>query len=172
MKGYFSNIMALILLVGIITPTFLLSFLQIKKLTTRFNMKHKLEASLLHKVKIDNHQVHWVKKGKELIINNRLFDVEKWHYTNNSIIVYGLYDDDETLLSLQLNDLLKKRFPDYNKTTNQLFHFLQNLYFQNLALKSINEISNTKSYVIVGLIKFKNEFYDIELPPPRTLAII
>jgi hypothetical protein len=86
-------------------------------------MKEKLEKTVLRTLILHKDQIHWNREGKELTINNKLFDVRYIHVSpDGSITVQGLYDEDETLLVDQLKNQEQHNRSQGNKLLTQ---FLQ-----------------------------------------------
>jgi len=83
----------------------------------RHEMLEKLESEKLHVITLENHNLQWEQEGKELMIAGRMFDVKNFELHGDKLIVYGLFDDEETMLYQQLenshagnnDDLLLKR---------------------------------------------------------------
>lgn len=103
------NIIALILVAIICLPGFLFIGLRIWKEVVRFEMVEKLEHSNLQKLCIKKNEVRWYKKNREILVANRLFDVESWESKNDSIVFKGLFDDKETLIKNRVAQLLDQQ---------------------------------------------------------------
>lgn len=128
-------------------------------------MKEKAEASLLHKVSLNEAEVRWVKYGKEILINGQLFDIKSYIVQNGVATFSGLFDDEETALL----DQIKKDHQDNTggKQLVQLFKLFQNLYdsaaepdfFINLSLKKKYHTACSSSLLTPFISKFS--------PPPQ-----
>ena len=107
-------------------PLIFIVFTSIKQQEIRHNMKRQLEIKMLHTITLAKNEVHWLKEGKELLINGRLFDVKSFRPSGDGKIIFsGLYDDDETSL---VNKVKESQQPDNNtggKLLAQLFQLLQ-----------------------------------------------
>jgi len=69
-------------------------------------MVERLEQWNLQEVIIAKKAVRWKEKGREIIINNELFDVESYHMKNDSIVFKGLFDKKETLINKNVDLLI------------------------------------------------------------------
>ena len=89
-------------------------------------MKRQLEINMLHTITLAKKDVHWLKDGKEILINGRMFDVKSFLPANDGKIIFsGLFDDDETEL---VNKVKENQQNDNNaggKLLAQLFQLLQ-----------------------------------------------
>jgi len=89
-------------------------------------MKRQLEINMLHTITLAKKDVHWLKDGKEILINGRMFDVKSFLPAGDGKIIFsGLFDDDETEL---VNKVKENQQNDNNaggKLLAQLFQILQ-----------------------------------------------
>lgn len=89
----------------------------------QYEMLEKLENSTLQTIVLKVKDIHWKKKGKELIIENSLFDVKNIEKINNSTYkVIGLFDKEEKKIMEDVELIAKKN--NSNKSAiifNQLF---------------------------------------------------
>src|SRR6188474_189825 len=66
-----------LLLTGAIPLLFTLFFL-VKQQMIRYEMKEKLEKEFLHTITVPREEVTWVKYNKEIIVGDKLFDVNSF----------------------------------------------------------------------------------------------
>lgn len=66
-------------------------------------MKEKLELESMHSVFIKQEDIRWVKKGKELRLHGKLFDVKQSAAKPGGLLVTGLYDEAETVIENMLS---------------------------------------------------------------------
>ncbi len=50
--------------------------------------------------------VKWIKANAEVAIKGRLFDVKQWHKENDTLILAGVYDEDEEVMLALLENVL------------------------------------------------------------------
>jgi hypothetical protein len=75
-------------------------FLQIKISVIQNEMTQRLKKEPLLTLHIPANKIRWAKPGKELLYENRLFDVKKISINDdNTAVVTGLFDDDEKKLA-------------------------------------------------------------------------
>ena len=62
----------------------------------RIEARGELASARLDTIHVKLKSVHWVEFGKEVSINNRLFDVNECWRSNEELVIVGLFDDEET----------------------------------------------------------------------------
>src|ERR1044071_6439698 len=70
-------------------------YLFAKKQFVRFEMRAKLEQQAIVPVRVHQDSVHWVEAGKEIRIDNRLFDIKNADQDGEYLIFFGLFDQEE-----------------------------------------------------------------------------
>jgi hypothetical protein len=114
------KILAFILLLTIAAPLlFFASFLLQQQLIEN-EMEERLENASLQTIVADQAAVQWIKKGKEVIIEGKLFDVKSFRYSGKQIILTGLFDEDEDHLNSKLNTILAQTNEDPSSPLDDL----------------------------------------------------
>lgn len=62
-------------------------------------MKEQLEKASLQTLLLQPDQLHWAKAGKEIWVNNQLFDVKEIQLTHKGYLIQGLFDTQETAIN-------------------------------------------------------------------------
>lgn len=99
-------------------------------------MKERLERELLVSVTLNSGDILWVKKGKEILMDGRLFDIKSLQFNGNSYTFTGLFDDEETTLVKKM----KKQHENGNASTAtnqayiQLMQWLQSVFYDSQPL--------------------------------------
>lgn len=130
----------------------------------RYEMKEKLEKEFLHTIIVPREQVTWMDLNKEIIVGDKLFDVNSFSEKNGLCFFIGLFDAEETAL----NDLLEKDTDDKNENEllEQLFQCLQspciNVSFDHGLIADQNNIC---TFPI--LLYIPSPFINISTPPPQ-----
>lgn len=148
-------------------PLLFILFSGFKQQQIRHRMKERLELEMLHTITIAKSDVQWLNEGKEILINGRMFDVKSLLYKDdNTIIVNGLFDDEETVLVKMVKTSQEK---DNNSTGKLLVKLFQlptythsNLYADILIPTLL--INNFFSGIEQRL---NSEYLTILSPPPR-----
>jgi hypothetical protein len=96
------------ILVGVfMIPTLFLALSVLQQKWIAWEMTEKLEHQQLHTLRIASHQLHWVKTGKEILVDGKLFDVKSFSTQGSYVQVHGLFDEEETKLVQQINRQLQ-----------------------------------------------------------------
>ncbi len=103
-KSFFHIILVLAMAISS-TPFVLPALLMIQRAFAVYEMKEKLEHEELQQVTVEVGAIHWLKPGKECMINSRMFDVKQIEPAGDSIRLKGLYDDKEKAITAQIESL-------------------------------------------------------------------
>ncbi len=129
-------------------------------------MKRQLEIKMLHTIALAKNEVHWLKKGKELIINGRMFDVKSFHpAVDGKIIFSGLYDDEETSLINKVRENQQNDNTTGTKLLAQLFQLLQASFNNTLSEVFIPSLNNDHFPGIEQHLA--SQYITILSPPPQ-----
>jgi hypothetical protein len=150
------------------TPLLFFVITEIKQRAIQHKMKEQLETKLLQVVVVAENNIHWIKKGKEILINGRMFDIKSISNGSHGKIVFsGLYDEEETNL---VNAVQKKQQHENSKGVKLLTHLFQLLQeipgnpseeFSKLSIPSNNNFPKNDQRLIT-------QFSTILTPPPQT----
>ena len=91
------------LLCVVLVPTLYLAFSLTQQRWIKWEMQEKLEKSQLTTLTLRIHSIQWAKKGKEILIDGKLFDVKSIVVENEQATIIGLFDEEETKLVTQIN---------------------------------------------------------------------
>jgi hypothetical protein len=130
-------------------------------------MKEKLEKEMLVSLTIDSRELHWVKKGKEILIDGRMFDIKTFHFDGKAYKINGLFDDDETALDKKLEEQQRKNDPS-GKLIINLLQWFQSVFFND---QQENDLVIQKQIVFVVSDKWilASPFQSVPTPPPNGL---
>jgi len=115
------------LLLAALVPYLLVVSFWLERHSLREAMEKKLMETNLVQINIAKGNFTWVKAGKEIQFNNRLFDVHSFEQQNDSIVFKGLFDEDEKKLIQNFEHLQQKTHKlSRNQLAVSLFHFMGN----------------------------------------------
>ena len=155
-----------ILLLLAVVPLFYGLFIQIQQVSIHHKMKERLEARFLQTIAVAKDAIHWVKDGKEILVNGRMFDIRSFDYQKGVYTFSGLYDNDETVLMVQLQKDQQANSSN-SKQLVQLFHLLQTLYSNSTADQvTIMSALSPEFPVLYPLLP--SQYISIFTPPPET----
>jgi len=164
MKKIVIKISAFFLLLTSCMPVLFTLFFLVKQQIIRHEMKEKLEQESLHTITVPKNEVVWVKYNKEIIVEDKMFDVHSFSEKDGLYLFLGLYDAEETAL----NEFLEKDTDNKseNELLNELFQCLQspgiNSSFDHVLISTQN---NPCSFPI--LLHISTPFINIPTPPPQ-----
>jgi hypothetical protein len=98
MTGAKKHITALAMLLLVSAPMLVPVGYLLQKHYVRHKMEERLEKAALQTLFVAG-EPHWAKPGKEIWLNNQLFDVKEIRPAQNGYIVKGLFDTQETAIA-------------------------------------------------------------------------
>jgi hypothetical protein len=128
LKIFLRNTSLLILLLLAALPFLSAVYLQVRQDHIKNRMKEKLRESFLTTITLGKNEVHWIEKGKEILVNGRLFDIRSFQVSGTHIIFTGLFDDEETNLVYTLKQSEEQNTAFEDEVICSLFQFLQSVY--------------------------------------------
>lgn len=161
------------MLLFVTIPLFCTIGFLIKQQLVIHSLHEKLEQGLAKTYSFSKHEILWVTEGEELLVKGKLFDVHSYKITNNSIIVTGLFDYEEELLTTGYLQISSQ-----NKHTPSPFQlFLLKTFFSPLYYKATKPAFTTLEYTIIPrhiLRRFEEnivpKYYPVISPPPKTIG--
>ena len=167
MHSLFKKILPFLLLLAGIMPVVFSLFFLLKQQMIRHGMKESLEQKLLQTITLSKNEVQWVKPGREILVENKMFDVKSFIIEKGYYKFTGLFDHEETVL---INDL-KNNF----KNTDERGSSLLASFFQWLQSVSATDpcdpvfvMKDSESISCLIYIHISFPFKTIPTPPPQT----
>ena len=148
------------------TPLLFVTFFAIKQQVIRHQMKERMEDQILHTITLTDNQIHWSKKGKEIWVEGKMFDIKSTEHKNGMTIFHGLFDEEETMLKKNFTNGWKKNQSEQNQLLAQIFQCLSSIYF-NLPtdISVLSDSQNNLSFF--SSPKLLTQFRMILTPPPQ-----
>ena len=112
------QITALGLLFLVTMPLFISVGLFIKQKVIQLQRRQRFETELVQTITIPSEKIYWVKQGKEILVNGRLFDVKSFTTTGNHMTLTGFYDHEEDKLVKHFTNLIHDD-DDYRRPPHQ-----------------------------------------------------
>lgn len=128
-------------------------------------MKEKLEKEMLVSLTIDGKELQWVKKGKEILVGGRMFDIKTIHFDGKKYKITGLFDDDETALDKKLEEQQKKESSS-EKFIAHLMHLIQGVFFDTQVENSVL-VKNQNLFEVSNNTISSSPFRSVPTPPPQ-----
>lgn len=127
-----------------VLPYLLFSIFLLKQQYIKSEKRRKLTNAQLETVVIAAADVVWFEKGKEIILNNRLFDIASISQEGGKLVIKGIYDGDETHLLKKMHALSRKQQSKALESQTFLawlltgFHQTETISLQPASLQKIN----------------------------------
>jgi hypothetical protein len=134
-------------------------------------MEEKLEEEQLTSVTISANDFTWYEEGKEIIINDHLFDVKNiTKMPSDSLLVSGLYDYQEQKLHNDLDNWMKNEGNSSNQNSQTIVKWLSCLYDDKIS----SQVEYSADYKalerqIYSTLTFERIALKVLTPPPRIL---
>ena len=160
----YKSLSAISLLVLVLTPVFIAVYFLAQQTIIRNEMKEKLEEEALLTFKIVEKSVSWIEKGKELLVDGKLFDVKSFKNTGGYLEVTGLFDEME--LSLQHRLIFQQNPAKDNKQKQE---FIYQLLIQQQAEKT--KLPSWEISLFKNVFVYNPTLPDIMLRDPYLLLI-
>ena len=167
MRGRSQKTTALFLLVLILAPLSYMLILRLHQEQIRNRMKEELEHSLLQELVIPAGELQWLKPGKEIVVDNQLFDIKSIRYSEDgNAYITGLFDKEETNLVHEM----KKDQDEQNRNSSsqviRLFKMIQSVPEPDPLFAAVPENIKTTGN-ISGNPLLPAGFTSISTPPPQ-----
>ncbi len=107
-KG-FRKISVIGLMLLIATPLVFTIGILVKQKIIQFQRRERLETEQLQTIILAAENIHWVKKGKEILVTGKLFDVKHFEKKDSKMVFTGFFDKEEDSLYDQLNRMAKEK---------------------------------------------------------------
>jgi hypothetical protein len=140
------KILAYALLLVVAIPLFFSAYFVVKQQLIQQQVKEKMEAVTVQTISIPLTEAQWVKEGKEILIEGKLFDIKSYSISGDNIILNGLFDNEEDELIAKTNNSFQ-----HNKTNNQPLTQLIAKYLSLPLYAGIIFSDNPKDWVFIGV---------------------
>lgn len=132
-------------------------------------MEERLEQAHLETLTLHPHQLVWHKKGKEILIQNRLFDIKSMEVAGDRVTVTGIYDDAETAIKEKIASLESRQQRDNERSRSLLFrlHSLLHYYEDCNGQWRLTPPESPATRHTCYQLRILNPFSPICIPPPK-----
>ncbi|MEO7766905.1 MAG: hypothetical protein ABIS01_05740 [Ferruginibacter sp.] len=130
-------------------------------------MEERLEQSSLETILIDSDELFWIKKGKEVLVKGKLFDVKSISFSKDKIQLWGLFDTTEDEISKKIleleNDMADPFSPMFSILAKLLSPAILN---QTYLSSSVAILSSNKEFPAMLCGKQLKPLMAVFTPPP------
>lgn len=133
------------------------------------NVARQFKVQPLETISIHKTKVAWVREGKELLLNDKLFDVKSFSEAGDYLKVTGLFDAKEDELNDQVLKSEQDKSPANPTCNNLLFSFLFQPLFSNLNSIHLSNsgLLTSNNYNISNDENLYSIYRNITSPPPK-----
>ncbi len=156
----------LLLLLAI--PLFFSVALLVKQKLVQHLREERFDTELLETVVVSPGEFYWVKKGKEVIIGDKLFDVKSYKTEGNKILLTGFFDVKESSLVQHIKELAEQDDKSSNPFNLQVIKLLLSCAHTNepeVTYKGYWEFISKQYYLFDEKIPVSS--LQLISPPPR-----
>ena len=115
---------ALVLMLLVALPLFFSIAISVKQQVVQYQRIERFNQEILETITISSAKINWVKPGKEILFDGRLFDVKFFTTKENNITLTGFFDHKEDNLVQQIVRLAKQDEHSNNPLDNSGIRFL------------------------------------------------
>jgi hypothetical protein len=162
------KILAFAALLLMLAPLFFFTGYLVKQKIIQNQMQEQLENASLQTITLNQVDVTWFKKNKEVIVNGKLFDVKSYSIAGSKIILTGLFDEAENKLKKEFANLIHQKKNDSAPLQQLILKFIFTaLINQSRQTEVLTCNQNTKT-----VYPFHNEVavyqsVPVSSPPPN-----
>lgn len=99
-----TKITAFFFLLIVSVPVLLSLNFILKEMRIQHEVEEKLKTEVLQTIQVAKAEITWIRAGKEVLLNGRLFDVKHISSDNNMVTLTGFFDTEETKLFSDLKN--------------------------------------------------------------------
>lgn len=157
---------ALLFLLAGFSPFLLFFYVSWKVQDIRHRMKEEMEEQRLTDILLPSPGPRWIKPGKEILVNGKMFDVHSFVKEGNTIRFRGLFDEEETRLNLLFRQSMHKNNQDQQQWLAQLFQVLSGID-PGPAPERFNPGSHPQYRITVASSPLHKMYFRVPTPPPQ-----
>jgi hypothetical protein len=162
------KILAFAALLLVLAPLFFFTGYLVKQKIIQYQMHEQLENASLQTITLNQVDVTWIKKNKEIIVHGKLFDVKSYIIAGTKIILRGLFDEAENKLKKEFASLIHSKRNESAPLEQLILKFIfTSVINQNQQTEVLACNQNTKT-----VYPFHNEVpvyqsVPVSSPPPN-----
>jgi hypothetical protein len=167
MSNVYKNLLGLSMLFIVALPLIYSAGFIIKQKAAVYKMQERLETASLKTYTIAKSDVKWIKKGREVLIDGKLFDLKSIKSINDTYEITGLFDDDEDEIIREYNVMIHQKgnqSSPLNKFVIKLFLsdiFCLQPYYTSLSMQLCGK-NNFRNYNEIAITAYNA----VIIPPP------
>jgi hypothetical protein len=168
MQRRVKNIIVLGLLLVLAVPLIFSTSILVKQKVLQYQRRARFETEILQTIRVSVENLHWIKPGKEILINGKMFDVKAYHQEAGDFLLTGFYDHKEEKMVKHMNDLLHQKHKPAHPYSHATVKFLMFALYHEAAGFSIGDSWQIVSHRFLNYTELISSItYDAATPPPK-----
>ncbi len=124
MQTALKKILAFVLVLLLAIPLLYAVFILAKQQVLKFNAREKFNTGIMQTISLSKDHIKWVKKGKEILISGKYFDVKSYQTVGDQVLFTGYYDHKEDKLVNRLKQFFKLKTGSENQADLTAFKYI------------------------------------------------
>ena len=171
MHQLLKKITALGLLLLVALPLFFSTLVLVKQKTIQMRRDARFEKESLQTISISSGKLYWVKPGKEILVDGKLFDVKSFYSKADKILLTGFFDNKEDKLVSHIKNLSEQKKGTESPFTKLAVKFLfAPLYNEPASFSCGNAWHNISSGFFSYSEILVTASFPADTPPPKAFA--
>jgi hypothetical protein len=145
-------------------PLFFSIGIFVKQQFLQHQRNRRLNTESLQTITVSSASIYWVKPGKEILNDGKLFDVKSFKTVGNKIVLTGFYDNKEDKLVKNLKEIIHEKNESGSPASQLFLKFSFAAVYNNetdsFTLQDTWQIINRQFSEYAALI------YDLSYPAP------
>lgn len=149
-------------------PLFLSVAMVVRQKIVQTQRKQRFNTEFIQTITIQSDKVYWVKPGKEILVDGRLFDVKCTKISGDMLLLTGFYDHKEDSLVKHIRNIVHQRS---NSGTSTNFLLVKFLFYPKYTGAGVFSIENNWLTVVRDFPEYTEiltgDPYPAPTPPPK-----
>jgi len=156
------------MLLLIALPLFFAIGILVKQKIIQLQRRARFETENIETITIAAEKLHWIKHGKEALVDGKLFDVESFRSAGVKISLTGFFDNKEDELVNQIKDLTEQKRENDNPLTRLAVKLLFTPVYTEPAPTSFQNFCSIIARDFYSYSELTSPgFHPLDIPPPR-----
>lgn len=163
------HIIPIFFLLLTLAPTLFMSGLQLFQAFIRQRIEHALDKEALVTITFPASEVVWYEKGREVMVDGRMFDIKTYEINGGLFTAQGIYDEEET----RVVHLMKGHWSEEQQShfVVQLLLLSHCIILLSFLVYTFNLLQLKACFKPILARTYLPPFLAIVVPPPKSVFI-
>lgn len=143
------------------------TILQFSVIVAKHTAREKLERQQTVTIRVGVDQLHWIDYGKELKIDDRMFDVKNYRVEGNGYLLTGNFDDLESALSEKIDEFWNSKENPAIPLIGKYFQGVSMLLFPCVDIPESGTFELTSQFNNRYTLTYLSAILTVSTPPPQ-----